>query len=77
MESQNPTHIDFTTRGRNFTAILEPDLEDGGYVVTCKEISAAISQGDTIDEAIENIADAVQLCLDYHDESASPTAVAL
>jgi predicted RNase H-like HicB family nuclease len=77
MGFQDPTFVTFTTRGRNFTAILEPDLEDGGYVVRCKEISAAISQGDTIDEAIENIADAVELCLDYHDESASPKAVAL
>lgn len=71
MELQDQTYVTFTTKGRNFTAILEPDLEDGGYVVTCKEIPAAISQGETIEEAIDNISDAVGLCLDHYYESAN------
>lgn len=77
MESPNYTHIDFTRRGRGFTAILEPDLEVGGYVVTCKEIPAAISQGETIEDAIENISDAVELCLEYLDDSTHTSAIAL
>lgn len=48
---------------REFTAILTPDLEDGGYTITCKEISAAISQGETIQEALDNLVDAIELCL--------------
>jgi DNA-binding transcriptional MerR regulator len=54
--------------GQEFTAVLIPDLEDGGYTVTCKEIPAAISQGETIQEALDNLADAVQLCLETEEE---------
>lgn len=53
---------------RQFTAVLIPDLEAGGYSVTCKEIPAAISQGDTIQEALDNLADAVELCFETEAE---------
>jgi len=53
---------------REFTAVLKPDLEDGGYTVTCKEIPAAISQGETIQEALDNIVDAIALCLETEAE---------
>ena len=49
---------------RRFTAILKPDLEDGGYTVICKEIPAAISQGETSQEALDNLVDAIELCLE-------------
>jgi DNA-binding transcriptional MerR regulator len=55
-------------RQRSFTAVLKPDLEDGGYTVSCKEISAAISQGETIQEALDNLVDAVKLCLEVEQE---------
>ena len=53
---------------RNFTAVLTPDLEEGGYTVTCKEIPAAISQGETIQGALDNISDAIELCLQAEEE---------
>jgi len=53
---------------REFTAVLKPDLEDGGYTITCKEIPAAISQGETIQEALDNLADAIELCLEAEVE---------
>jgi len=40
--------------------ILIPDLEDGGYTVEVPSLPGCISQGDTIDEALENIKDAIQ-----------------
>jgi len=49
---------------RQFIAILTPDLEDGGFTVSCKEIPAAISQGETVQEALDNLADAIELCLE-------------
>jgi len=49
---------------REFTAILTPDLEDGGYTVSCQEIPAAISQGETIQEALDNLVDAIEICLE-------------
>jgi DNA-binding transcriptional MerR regulator len=55
-------------RGRPFTVVLTPDLEEGGYAVTCKEIPAAISQGETEQEAIDNIIDALELSLSTEEE---------
>ncbi|MBI5569148.1 MAG: MerR family transcriptional regulator [Desulfomonile tiedjei] len=51
-----------------FTAILTPDLEDGGYTVTCREIPAAISQGETMQEALDNLQDAIKLCVEAEAE---------
>lgn len=51
--------------GRIFTAVLTPDLEDGGYTVQCQEIPAAISQGETEQEALDNIIDAKKKCLEH------------
>jgi DNA-binding transcriptional MerR regulator len=55
-------------RGREFMVVLTPDLEEGGYTVTCKEIPAAISQGETIQETLDNVADAIELCLETEEE---------
>jgi len=51
-----------------FTVVLTPDLEDGGYTVQCREIPAAISQGETIQEALDNVVDAIELCLEVEAE---------
>ncbi len=36
---------------RTFTAVIEPDEEDGGYVVTFPAIPDLATQGETIEEA--------------------------
>lgn len=41
-----------------FTVTLE-DAEEGGYVVQCVEIPGAISEGETIAEAMANIQSAI------------------
>jgi predicted RNase H-like HicB family nuclease len=38
--------------------------EDGYYVAACKEIPGCASQGATRDEALANVTDAIELCLD-------------
>jgi predicted RNase H-like HicB family nuclease len=43
--------------------ILTPD-EDGGLVVECPVIPGCISQGDKQDEALANIREAIELCLE-------------
>lgn len=48
----------------DFKVLLEPDEEVGGYVVTCPALPGCYTQGDTIDEAIENIKEAILLCLE-------------
>jgi len=49
--------------GRRFTVVLDK-YEGGGYSVQCLELPAAISQGDTKKEALENIKDAIELVLE-------------
>jgi predicted RNase H-like HicB family nuclease len=50
------------TIGR-FTAIFEevPESQGGGYVARVEELPGAISQGDTLDEARENLRDAIAM----------------
>jgi predicted RNase H-like HicB family nuclease len=60
----DPKEHKVKVNNREFTVLLTPDLEDGGFTVQCKEIPAAISQGDNEQEAIDNITDALELCLD-------------
>jgi predicted RNase H-like HicB family nuclease len=48
----------------DFKVLLDPDEEVGGYVVTCPALPGCYTQGDTIDEAIENIKEAILLCLE-------------
>ena len=45
------------------TAVLYPQNE-GGYSVVCPDISGCSSQGDTLEEALRNIKEAVELRLD-------------
>jgi len=42
--------------------------EDGWYVVECPFIPGCVSQGKTIGEALVNIKDAIQGCLDVLNE---------
>jgi len=48
----------------DFKIMLEPDEESGGYVVTCPSLPGCYSQGDTVDEALTNIKEAILLCLE-------------
>ncbi len=67
-ELQVPQEEEVDVGGRQFTAVLNQDLEDAGYTVTCKEIPAAISQGETVQEALDNLGDAIELCLEVEEE---------
>ena len=55
-----------------FTVILTPDVEDGGYVAECPAIPGCVSQGQTKEEAIANIQEAIQLCLEVRAERGLP-----
>lgn len=43
----------------SYEVILHPDLEDGGFWVECPRLPGCASQGDTIEEALEMIKDAI------------------
>jgi len=56
---------------RTLTAIIhagEPD--EGGFWATCLEVPGANGQGETRDECLENLAQAVKLVLDVNEEEA-------
>jgi predicted RNase H-like HicB family nuclease len=46
-----------------YTVILEPQ-DEGGYTVRCLELPGAISQGETKEEALTNIKEAIGLVLE-------------
>jgi predicted RNase H-like HicB family nuclease len=52
-----------------FTIKLE-ESDEGGYTAQCLEIPAAISEGDTKEDALENIKEAIQLVLEVTQEQA-------
>lgn len=39
---------------------LTPDKGEGGYVVTCRDLPEAITQGETVEEALAEAADALE-----------------
>jgi len=52
------------------TAVFEevPESEGGGYVAYTEELPGAITQGETLDEARENLRDAVELLIQANRE---------
>jgi predicted RNase H-like HicB family nuclease len=46
-----------------FTVILEPQ-DEGGFTVQCLELPGAISEGETREEALTNIKEAIELVLE-------------
>jgi predicted RNase H-like HicB family nuclease len=53
------------------TAVFEP-AKESGYTCFVEEIPAAISQGETMEEAKANLADALKLVLQCRRELAEP-----
>lgn len=45
-----------------FTVVLE-DAEEGGFTVTVPSLPGCVSEGDSYDEALANIKDAIKLYL--------------
>jgi len=51
------------TTDRTYLVIFEPE-SDGGYHAFCPTLKGCHSQGDTLDEAIANIREAIDLYLE-------------
>lgn len=47
---------------KSYPVIIEQD--QSGYVVSCPVFKGCYSQGNTIDEALNNIKEAIELCID-------------
>ncbi len=49
--------------------------EDGIWVVECPAIPGCVSQGETKEQALENIKEAIDLCLEVRAEKGLPLTV--
>ena len=56
------------------TVTIDRD-EDGVWVVQCPAIPGCVSQGDTKDQAIVNIREAIALCIEVRTEQGLPLTV--
>jgi predicted RNase H-like HicB family nuclease len=62
-----------------FPIVIEADAD--GYYVSCPALQGCYSQGDTYEEALQNIKDAIQLHIEdrlaNHEEIPEPASVSL
>lgn len=56
-----------TSMARIFHVIIQQD-EDGVYVGKVPELAGCLSQGDTLDELMKNIKEAIELCLEVQQD---------
>lgn len=49
------------------TVILTPQPE-GGYTVTCDELPGLVTEGDSVEEALENVEDAFAATLELYED---------
>jgi len=56
------------------TVTIDRD-EDGVWIVECPSIPGCVSQGDTKDEALANIQEAIALCIEVRAEQGLPLTV--
>ncbi|MGK7903609.1 MAG: type II toxin-antitoxin system HicB family antitoxin [Hormoscilla sp.] len=48
----------------NYPITVYPDMEEGGYVAEIKDLPGCLTQGDTLEETVNNIAEARQLWIE-------------
>lgn len=49
--------------------------EDGVWIAKCPDLPGCVSQGATRDEAVENVREAIALCLEVRAERGDPVSV--
>ena len=57
-----------------FWVTLDRD-EDGVWIAECPAIPGCVSQGETKDEAMANVKEAIELCLEVRAEQGLPLTV--
>ena len=55
---------------KRFHVLIERD-EDGGYIGKVPELQGCLTQGDTLDELMANVKEAIQLCLEVQKNDKS------
>ncbi len=57
-----------------FLVTIDRD-EDGIWITECPSIPGCVSQGNSKDEALRNIEEAIQLCLEVRSERGLPLTI--
>ncbi len=57
-----------------FTVTIDRD-EDGAWVAECPSIPGCVSQGETKEEALANVGEAIAACLEVRAERGMPLTV--
>jgi predicted RNase H-like HicB family nuclease len=65
-----------TVTKKEFYVVIERD-EDGYYVGEVPQLKACYSQGETIDELMNNIKEVIELCLEEKSEESSSEFVGI
>ncbi len=55
----------------DFTVVIEQD-EDGIYVANVPELEGCYTQGKTLEEVMERIKEAIEVCLEADKEEVNP-----
>lgn len=53
---------------RRFAVAIHPDPEDGGFVATLPSLPGVVGQGETEDEALQDIREALEFTLESMEE---------
>jgi antitoxin HicB len=61
-----------TTAEYTYTIVLEPDLEAGGFVVTCPALPGLVTEGDTLEAARKMAADTIRVYLESLQKDGFP-----
>lgn len=56
------------TQQMEYTVIIEKNPETGVYVGQCKQIPEAISQGNSVDDLLGNMKEAIELAIECRNE---------
>lgn len=51
-----------------YTVIIEKNHETGMYIGQCKQLPEAMSQGNTLEELLNNVKEAIELAIECRDE---------
>jgi predicted RNase H-like HicB family nuclease len=57
-----------SVRKKSYEVVLNPDLEEGGFWIECPSLPGCASQGETAEEALEMIKDAIEGYLEVQAE---------
>jgi predicted RNase H-like HicB family nuclease len=70
----NVFYIDAPLKLMKFVATLDRD-EDGVWIAECPSIPGCVSQGEIREAALENLREAIGLCLEVRAEEGLPLTV--